>query len=133
MRRRPEPYSYHPEDNAVRGGVFHTVAAGETVTAVADAALQSYGIEAPDPSQVARYVSLIVSSPHNSSLQTIWDDEHDLPGAPPFPWGADLPTIWLPRLNDTQASSGVITTLGADWEDGSSGLNPPPGMKGRED
>ncbi len=133
MRRRPDPHSYHPEDNDVRGGVFHTVQPAVTVTALASEALQSYGIAEPTPAQIARYVSLVVSSPHNSSLQTVWDDEHDLPGAPPFPWGAELPTIWLPRLNETQATAGVVTTLGADWDDGSNGLNPPPGMKGRED
>lgn len=133
MRRRPDPYGYHPEDNALRGGVFHTVQPAETVTAVASGVLQSYGIAEPTGAQVARYVSLVISAPYNDSLKSVWDDEHDLPGAPPFPWGAERPTIWLPRLNEAQVATGIVTTLGADWDDGSNGLNPPPRMKARED
>ncbi len=128
MRRRPDPYAYHPADNQVAHGVFHTVEDGETIHGIAREALSAIG--QPSEQDVAQYVSLIVCSPAND-LPTVWDDEHELPGADPAPWGYDRPTLWLPKLNATSLAAGVVTTLGVSWPDGSNGITPPPGASPR--
>lgn len=128
MRRRPDPYAYHPTDNKVAHGVFHTVEGDETIHGIARAALTAIG--QPSEQDVAQYVSLIVCSPAND-LPTTWDDDHELPGAEPTPWGDDRPTVWLPKLNEASLGAGVVTTLGVSWSDGSNGITPPPGMMAR--
>lgn len=138
MQRRPrpiqvDPYAFHPADNLVRDGVFHKVQDKETIHYLAACCLDHL-MENPSGEQVAHYVSLIVSSPYNVDIEMKWDDEHDLPGADPYPWGIGRPVIWLPKLNEQKLQEdGVVTTHGVTWADGSNGITPPPGMMGRED
>jgi hypothetical protein len=128
MQRRVhvDPHGLHPEDNHLGDGLFHTVQDRETIHDIAVGVLRAAGLD-PTVAQLATYVSLIVCSPAND-LPTTWDDEHELPGAQAYPWGADRPTIWLPKLNEAKAQQGIITTLGVTWPDGSNGITPPPEM-----
>jgi hypothetical protein len=132
MQRRPQidPYALHPEDNQIADGFFHTVQDAETIGGIAKAALEVH-LPGPTDEQVAQYVSLIVCSPANS-LPTVWDDDHDMPSATPYPWGAERPTLWLPKLNEQKLHDGIVTTLGVTWPDGSNGITPPPDMMARD-
>jgi hypothetical protein len=121
-----DPGAFLPADNAIRHGVMHQVQPGETVHGIARAVLEAAGLTQPTEEQVAHYVSLIVCSPANG-LPTQWDDEHDVPGSTPYPWGADRPELWLPRLNAKKLDEqGLVTTHGVTWSDGTSGITPPP-------
>lgn len=132
MQRRPQVdvYALHPEDNQIADGLFHTVQDGETIANIARAGLEAHLPDSTDE-QVAQYVSLIVCSPAND-LPTVWDDEHNMPGAAPYPWGAARPTLWLPKLNEQKLRDGIVTTLGVTWPDGSNGITPPPEMIARD-
>jgi hypothetical protein len=127
-RRHPriDSHALHPRDNHLGDGLFHTVAPGETIHAIAQEVLEAK-VSEPSDEQVASYVSLIVCSPYNR-IPVSWDDEHDLPGSVPYPWGASTPTLWLPKLNDDSLARSVVTTLGVTWSDGSNGITPPPEM-----
>lgn len=132
MQRRPQVdvYALHPEDNQIADGLFHTVQGGETIGNIARAALEVH-LPGPTDEQVAQYVSLLVCSPAND-LPTVWDNEHNMPGAAPYPWGATRPTLWLPKLNEQKLHDGIVTTLGVTWPDGSNGITPPPEMIARD-
>jgi hypothetical protein len=124
---------FFPEDNAPIDGVYHRVTGNETVHGIARAALFARTHTDPTDEQVAHYVSLIVCSPEND-LPTTWDEKHEIPGAAPFPWGADRPMIWLPKLNEDRLAAGIVTTLQVTWSDGSNGISAPPeAKKGRGD
>lgn len=133
MRRRTEPQfdpgAYVPPDNRLVDGVMHTVEGGETIHDISVGVLIARGIAEPSREQVAHYISLIISAPYNSGLQQTWDEEHALPGAPPYPWGAERPELWLPKLNEEKLEThGMVTTHGVTWNDGGNGINPPAGL-----
>ena len=104
-------------------GCFWQVTRGVTIHDAAKQALILL-VEEPSEDHIAQYVSLIVSSPENN-LRSVWDDARNIPGSEPFPWGHETPMLWLPLINEEKLHKGVVTTLGANWPDGSSGITPP--------
>jgi len=124
-----DPSPFLPEDNALRTGVMHTVERGESMTDIAKGALVGSGVAEPAGEQVAHFVSLIVTSPYNGDLRVCWDEEHNVPGSQPFPWGTDTPRLWLPAIHLARLAEGTVTTHGVTWDDGSSGITPPPQLE----
>ena len=118
-----------PEDNGLRAGVMHTVERGESMTDIARGALVGSGVAEPTAEQVAHFVSLVVTSPYNGDLRVCWDEEHNVPGSQPFPWGTETPRLWLPQINKERLAEGTVTTHGVSWSDGSSGITPPPELE----
>lgn len=131
VRKDPpfDPSPFLPEGNRPSAGVMHTVERGESMADIAKGALIGSGVAEPTAEQVAHFVSLVVTSPYNGDLRVCWDEEHNVPGSQPFPWGTDTPQLWLPAINEDRLAEGTVTTHGVTWSDGSSGITPPPELE----